>query len=244
MSSALVVEINRRDVTVAEFLEAVQAMISLTDSVAGEMRVPGRTTWIIKDLQGGSARLSAEPSPGSGDSREVARVLRTVGSGVASLQRSSKRPKYFNDAALGFVSTLARISTAREAGSGRLVIGAVEIEPNESMGANAERLTAARQHSFGTIEGQLQTVSNSDGLVVYLRDRLRGVRVRCELPPALLKRALRAFDQRVVVTGRIWWRPDGVPKKIEVDQLTEMPKDADLPTPTDVRGILRAAGSA
>lgn len=242
MSSTLIVEINRRDVTVAEFLEVVQAMIGLTDSVAGEMGVRGKTTWIIKDLQGGSAHLSAVPSPASATSKVIPRVLSTVGAGVASLQKSSKRPRYFNDTALEFVSTLARISTAREAGSARLVIGAVEVLPNESMGANADRLTSARQYSLGSIEGQLLSVSNSDGLVVYVRDRLRGTRIRCELPAPLLKKALRAFDQRVLVTGRIWWRPDGLPKKIEVEQLTEMVKDSKLPSVADVRGILSGAG--
>jgi hypothetical protein len=93
---------------------------------------------------------------------------------------------------------------------------------------------------FGTIEGRLDTIQDKSGsLQLQIRDAMLRQTVRCYFPEAMLSDAFDKFRKRVEVSGVIYYRKNGTPVSIEAVRLDKLPEDDELPSPEDVRGILR-----
>ncbi|MBP7001683.1 hypothetical protein [Amaricoccus sp.] len=96
---------------------------------------------------------------------------------------------------------------------------------------------------FGTAEGRLQAIEDAPGSLRFrLRDEALGLTLKCYFPEGLLPDVFSSFRRRVEVAGMIEYRRDGTPISISAGSIEVLPDDADLPTPADVRGILRAVG--
>lgn len=95
-------------------------------------------------------------------------------------------------------------------------------------------------HDFGSVEGRLEAIQDSAGLQLRVRDNLFNALVKCILPDSLLREAFASFRRRVEVAGVVHYRANGTPISVNVERLITLPDDDDLPTHSDVRGILAA----
>jgi hypothetical protein len=97
-------------------------------------------------------------------------------------------------------------------------------------------------YDFGTIEGRLETISDaSGGIKIRIKDYLYPKAINCIVPEKMVEKALGSFRRRVEVEGRVHYRRDGSPVSIEATQIDVLPEDSDLPSASEVRGIMAAA---
>lgn len=199
--------------------------------------------FIVEEAKLGSFDLAVRPQSARRDVPPVIgrRIAKTVTAGLQALERKPKRPKHFNDAALTSVRELGRLVSA-QLPVVTIGNGSKPIPLSSRLLANVEAVLAPDVSSIGTIEGKLEglIVHGKKRFLVY--DPLTGRQVTCyfadEIP---YDDVLRAFGQRVAVTGRIRSNRSGERVDINAKRLFLMPRDQDLPTPEDVLGLLKTA---
>lgn len=92
---------------------------------------------------------------------------------------------------------------------------------------------------FGTVEGRLEAITDADdGIKMQVTDILYAEAIACVVPEKLVAKALGSSPRRVEVEGRIHYRRDGAPISIDVTDITILPEDSELPSASDVRGIM------
>lgn len=241
--ATIALHLDRGDVSVNDFTDALSAQVSLVHEIMAAMGIAANDVrWVITNLEYGSASAAAA-SQILNDRlfmADIEEAVSHVGAGVVSLATSSERPKYFNDEALKLSRKLVNIAIQSEYGRSRYTFGDTSITPTEAVSANIEKIIKSDLRSIGSIEGTLIGVEGSDGAYrISVKDRLRGRRVPCKIPPDMLRRALDNFESRVTVRGVLWSRSDGTPVRIDVRDFELMPSDDELPTAREIRGILR-----
>ena len=234
--------LDRTDVSVEQFAEALLAQVELVRQVMTAMGYPAQDVrWVVSDLRYGSTYAAGSPQA-LGERvfmADIDRAIIAAGQGMRTLTQSAKRPEYFSDEALKTSRRLLQITSEFDTGRARLVFGGVDVSPTPAAAANVENIIKGDLQSIGSIEGTLVGVSVGDGTYrISIKDRLTNRRIPCNIPGDQLPRALGAFESRVVVRGLITSRQDGTAIRIDARALDVMPADSELPTRDDVKGIL------
>ena len=91
--------------------------------------------------------------------------------------------------------------------------------------------------SWGTVDGELTTISSEGSLQMRLTEVGTGVAVRCHLPRELLSLSFTLFEQLVRVHGYIYYRSNGRPSTVtDVSSVEQL--DAPARELTDFLGAL------
>jgi hypothetical protein len=171
---------------------------------------------------------------------DVDLATNAAGAGIRALAASAHRPKFFTDEALKTARRLIQLVSEADAGKARLRFGSEVVRPSPLVLNNVDTLIKGNLPSIGSIDGRLVGVSEQNGAYsIAILDRLRGRKVRCAIPDQLLPRALQAFESRVIARGIVWSRSDGSAVRIDVRDFEVVLDDDKLPTPDEMRGILR-----
>lgn len=234
-------------VTLRRLGEALGAWTDLLREVATDVAgATGRDAvrFIVTEATAGSFDLAARPQPAKRDvpAAVMPRIAKTITAGLRMLERSATRPKHFNETALLKVRDLGRLTSPEtpmiEVGGN----GAKPIPLSARLIANVEAVLAPEVKSIGTVEGKLE------GLIIHGKNRflvfdpLSGRHVTCYFAERIgYDNVLKAFGKRVAVTGLIRSRRSGEKVDIQVSRLHIMPPDEELPSASDVLGILKAA---
>ena len=105
--------------------------------------------------------------------------------------------------------------------------------------AHAIEILREAFEDHGSVEGLLQVASERGSFHVTVYEPLWDQPIRCSVTPERLQECLRLFGQRVEVFGLVRYRNDGTPISIEAEEIVPFPQVEGLPSPDDVRGILR-----
>ncbi len=171
-------------------------------------------------------------------------AISAVVGGLASLDEKAVRPRYFNDQALREAKALANLATD-EMG---IVVknGAVSAEATKRLMTHVDEVIGAGRESIGTVEGKLQALNIHERPPRFaIFDLLSDDRIECFFGEHVtLEEVMGGIGRRVAVTGVIKTRPTGERVSIDVRSLRTFPPEDELPTPDDVRGILRLPESA
>lgn len=200
--------------------------------------------YVITEASGGSFALCVRPEPARENVPAFAmpEIARTVATGIEELSQAAKRPRHFSDDALVKLRELARlvgpetpalsVSTARER----------PVALTSKLLAHVESVLSPEVRTIGTIEGELE------GLIIHgtkrflLYDRLTGRQVVCYFGNAISWERLRdVFGKRMAVTGEIRSRRSGYRASIHVSSYYVFPREDELPSAQEVRGLLRDA---
>lgn len=233
-------------VTLRRLGEALDAWTDLLREVATDVAgATGRDAvrFLVTEAKVGSFSLAVRPQPAKRNvpAAIMPRIARTITSGLRTLERSATRPKHFNDTALLKVRDLGLL-TSPETPIVKVGNGARPIPLSARLLANVEAVLAPEFKSIGTVEGKLEglIIHGKNRFLVY--DPLTGRRVICYFAERIgYENVLRAFGKRVAVTGLIQSRRSGEKVEIQVRHLHVMPPDEELPSASDVLGILKAA---
>lgn len=225
------------------FMAAARAFFGYVEEIGRTLTTDDRPLrWIVR-VREGSALLAVDPALTTPP--EIARALYSRAErGIRHLIDHDIEDSGLPEPALKHLRTLSEMT---EAGPNktppipiRIWIEKRPISFEPTIASVIREEGRADYNDYGTVEGRLETIQESYGsLQLYIRDAMLRQRVRCFFPEELLLEVFDKFRKRVEISGIIHYRKNGTPISIEVEQITGLPDDSELPTAEDVRGILR-----
>lgn len=228
------------------FREAACAFVELLQGVSEE--VGGAETKVQWDIQvkKGSRMFVARPIADNRTTRAAGEVIKAIKGGLLQLQKGADfQPPYFNQRALKGARTLSSLTEGkkRRVTYIRIRTSGKPCELTPRITTSVERLMSGTREAFGSVEGRLRTVSDSDGklqFVVY--DDLYNKGVNCFVSEETEAQVIKAFRKRVLVQGLVKSDKDGRPISIKVEEIREFREPSELPSIDDLYDIFNKTG--
>lgn len=230
------------DLAPDEFIAAVRNFFGYINEITASQEGDGSEVgWVVKVMEG-SSLIGLEPSPSAPPSR-LAMIYEKARYAPLAVARGDFVGAGLTDKAINHLKALSDLSERH--GDKQSVNLWVKREPI-NIGGGIARIVQqdweTDYHDLGTIEGRLETISDaSGGIKIRIKDYLYPKAIACIVPEQMVKKVLDSFRRRVEVEGRIHYRRDGTPISIEAMQIETLPEDGDLPSASDVRGIMAVA---
>ena len=230
------------DLSPEEFVAAVRNFFGyikeITEAQAGD---GADVRWTVK-VKEGSSLIGLEPEASAPPSR-VAMIYEKARYAPLALARGDIKGAGLSDKAVTHLKGLADLSERQH---GRSDVNLWVLREPIGLGASIAKTVQSDRdldyHDFGTIEGRLEAISDADGgIKIKIKDFLYTKPIDCVVPEKLVAIALGSFLRRVEVGGRIHYRKDGTPISIKVMEIDLLPEDDELPSASDVRGIMAVA---
>ncbi len=226
--------------TPERFQSTLTAFFDLLSEVSKAVTPDGeRLEWRVQVKQG-SNLVGVVAGPGVSASR-AAQVRQAMVSGLHELAIQSVEPPAFSERALASVRRLGSALGNRKGDDTAIQIwGQREPVPiTHTLHANVVAILAEAHSDRGSVEGRLKTVSVAGGFRIVLYEPVFGAAIRCDVPEHLMGHTLALFDRRVEVYGVVHYRRNGTVSRVSVEEIVPFPAEDELPSPEDVRGILR-----
>ncbi|MEP1931298.1 MAG: hypothetical protein ABJJ37_08460 [Roseibium sp.] len=230
------------DLSPEEFVAAVRNFMGyvaeITDSQKGDGAEIG---WVVK-VREGSALVGVEPSASAPQSK-LAMIYNMAEFGPKALARGDIEGSGLSEKAMGHLKSLSDLVEKHQNGKGvNLWVKRKPINITTSIAKAVRDDWQSDYHDYGSVEGRLEAILDSAGsLKIKIKDFLYPRSINCVVPERLIEKVLSNFRHRVEIEGRIHYRRDGTPIRIEADAIVDLPEDSELPTADDVRGIMASA---
>jgi len=184
-------------------------------------------------------RLTLAPRIEGRRAKTIARQLvKTCLRGVQRIEKGASPPKHFNEEALE--STLKIFEITRKEGAAITLSSDHQDEitlTEQSAKHIAEIVSKARLYmDFGTIEGQLELISVHERESFSVWETYTNRRIDCLVNSEQFQTAKDLLGKRVAVTGRVKYR-NHVPKSIQVESLSRLRDESELPDLKDIAPI-------
>ncbi|MCL4465882.1 MAG: hypothetical protein M1389_07640 [Chloroflexi bacterium] len=254
MARTITLRLEGKEISALVFSHKVRAFLDMLRevdrSITREYDIATETSvkWIVESVRSGSPiDLIVRAVPASRDVYPVIpeQIVDAVPAGLAQIESPTMMedlPRHFTWTALEQLQELVKPAKNGLAG---VQVGTPErtVPLSKHTIDNLDRfLTGVFVHS-GSVEGVLQMVSVAHGRPAFsIRDRVMGRSVRCDVPQKLLPAVLDAFNQRVVVFGRVRTNERGDVLRIDADRVEAFPREGDLPRIKDVAGAFDLTG--
>lgn len=225
-----------------EFMSAVRHFLGyvaeITDAQSGD---GSEVAWTVR-VQEGSVLIGVEPNQNAPSSR-LSMIYQKAEFAALALAAGDAKGAELSEKGVGHLKALSELSSKRPNGKGiRLWVQRrpISIGPSIARFVRDDWESGYRDH--GTLEGRLERISDASGSVkIAIKDFLFAKSIVCSVPEALLEKALSSFRKRVEVEGIISFRRDGSPVSIEAQAIEILPEDDELPSASDVSGIMAVA---
>jgi hypothetical protein len=192
-------------------------------------------------VKSGSNLVGVRPIGLAIDPTVIDLILTKVRTGIETLEDRSEAPPDFPIRAIRHLRDLGKIEGEGDGEDTKIKVW-VKRQPiavTYHTVANAIDLLKEAFADYGSVEGRLQVASERGSLHVIVYEPVWDKPIRCNLPEEKLQECLGLFGQRVEIFGLVHYRHDGAPISVDVEDVLPFPRAEDLPTPNDVRGILR-----
>ncbi len=115
----------------------------------------------------------------------------------------------------------------------------VVVDLTEEFAKIIELSLAGEEWASGSIEGVLEQINIHDGANVFsIYPEIGPSKVQCRFGSSLVDKAIAAVGERVAVSGMFKYKPeDNFPYTVDVDDIDIYPREDELPTFDDLRGI-------
>lgn len=230
------------DLSPERFLAAVRAFFGYVEEVGNALVPEGaRLEWTVQ-VREGSALIGVDPMS-SVPPQLVENIYTKIEESIRHLVDGDIAGARLPESALKHLLTLAEFAEKPRTKPTPLRMWVrrkpVAMEPN--IGRVIREDWQSDYSDYGTIEGRLETIQDRGKLEIRIRDVMFRQIVSCHFTEEMLPEVFENFRKRVEVSGIIHFRKNGAPISIKVEEITRLPDDSELPTATDVRGILGAA---
>ena len=113
------------------------------------------------------------------------------------------------------------------------------VDLTEEFAKIIELSLAGEEWASGSIEGVLEQINIHDGANVFsIYPEIGPSKVQCHFGPSLFDKAISAVGERVSVKGTFKYKPEeNFPYDVDVDDIDIYPREDELPTFDDLRGI-------
>lgn len=232
------------DISPEQFIAAARHFFGYVNELTRALSPSGEAPhWVVK-VREGSSVIGVEPTPGSVQN-VVQAIYAKAETGFNWLASGTVEDSGLPEPAISHLHDLSKLTEGGRGTRGTSMRLWVKHRPLEVEPKIAEVIREdwrADYKDFGTVEGRLETIQDHDGrLQLRVRDAVMRQAVRCYFPEEMLTEAFSSFRKRVEISGLIHYRKNGVPISIDVSHIEPLPDDSELPSPEDVRGILRTA---
>lgn len=243
----LQLKLDAHEVSLAQLVSASSIFAALLREVSREYAGSERAVKWTVEVEGGSVTL---PIKGRSTSDKlpdeaIPEIVAAVVGGIKTLNERPSRPEYFNDQALREAKALANLVN-EDMPRIAVMNGAAESDATRQLMTHVDQVMGEGRESIGAIEGKLEALNIHEKPPRFaIFDLLTDQRIECYFGTNVdLEEVLRGVGRRVAVSGMIKTRGTGERFSIDVRSLRVFPAESELPTPEDVRGILRMPKTA
>jgi len=213
-------------------------LTNLDSAVSSQPR--GSLDWFVTDISFGSLIITIEARPKLPDVDNGPKVVGAMVNGLAHIQREHTTPPYFSDYELRKADAIAR--ALQKEGARAVRIRDIDekttaiIEPEIS--SEISQLIKVRYQEIGSVEGRLEMISihRQPRFSVYHSITQRSV--RCKFESKILDMVKEALGRRVIVSGVVYYNYRHEPIRVDLQKLTILPREEELPSPKDLRGMV------
>jgi hypothetical protein len=243
----LQLKLDASEVSLAQLVSASSIFAALLREVAREYTGSERAVKWTVEVHGGSVTLPIRGRPATDKiaAQAVPEIVAAVVGGIKLLNERPARPDYFNDQALREAKALANLVNEDLP---RIAVqnGTVGSDATRKLMTHVDQVMGEGRESIGAIEGKLQALNIHEKPPRFaIFDLLTDQRIECYFGANVdLEEVLRGVGRRVAVAGIIKTRGTGERFSIDVRSLRVFPAESELPTPEEVKGILRMPESA
>lgn len=230
------------DLSPDEFVAAVRNFLGYVSEVTNAQKGDGAdVSWTVK-VSKGSALVGVAPNETAPLSR-LTMIYKQAEHGLSALANGDIKGSGLSEKAIGYLKSLSDLVGRYQNGKGvKLWVKKEPVNIGTSIAKNVREDWESDYHDYGSIEGRLEAIQDSNGsLKIRVKDFLYPRAIACVVPERMINDVLGSFRKRVEIEGRIHYRRDGTPISIEASQIDVLPEDGDLPSASDVRGIMAVA---
>jgi hypothetical protein len=226
------------------FMAAARAFFGYVQEVAEAVEGDGEHVhWTVR-VREGSHLIGVAPVQPAIQAGMLAAIYTKAETGLSILASGRSSEAGLSDTAMKHLRVLSELTDATHGKPVKvnLWVRKKPVIVSPEVGRVVREDHKAAYNDYGTLEGRLRTIQDNGSVQLMLRDEMLGLNLRCYVSDDLLPTAFVNFRKRVEVIGLIHYRANGIPISIEVSGIDPLPDDDDLPTPEEVRGLLRVAG--
>jgi hypothetical protein len=227
-----------------KFIEAIQAFYATINDVAEQVIQDKNVIQWVVSVEEGSDLVHFKPFSSEQRPLPYDEISRAISGGIEMLEGGTDhRPEFFTDIALEGIKRLGRIVDPKHE-----TIDKVEVRLNGTIGilssqsvASVEKILGAKYEAIGSIEGNLEMISQRNEFHCNVWEALTDRKVRCvfdNTKQEVIKKVIGAFGRRVAIYGKIKYRKDGTPESIIVDDIRVFREPHELPTLDVLEGLL------
>jgi len=243
----IIVEGELEDVPARSFVQAAQNFLILLRDLDINIshRSQGSIRWVIGKLHKGSpAEFSYRAVIPTRGTDYGAEIIRDCFEGLESLSEGKRPPTAFRQRALTAARNLASVRSHAGIKSVRMQSNGRSMTITAKIVAGVDELLQQSFEAVGSIEGFLETFTVHDQRMFRVYDAIYNRGIECFFTPEVFQKVdkeikLDDLPVRVIVTGHVRSDPFGKPEAMKVSQMRVFPKESDLPTPSQMRGIAK-----
>jgi len=209
----------------------------LADLDSGISRRPaGSLKWIIKDIFKSSLGLEIEPRSKLPDRNFGPEVAQAFVRGIYQIENEGTTPPFFSEEGLSRAHRLVKLIGRNGATGFHAEYFKESADLTIQSSANIEQLLGASHHSFGSVEGMLETISIHGGprFVVYHHISHKGI--TCKVPSEMIEEAKDYMGRRVIIGGLVNYNAKGEPTRVEAENLRVLRREHELPWTEQLSG--------
>jgi hypothetical protein len=201
----------------------------------------GSAHWFVVDASFGSLVIAIEPKSKLRDIDYSPKVAEAFVSGLAHIQREHTTPPYFSDYGLRKIQGLAK-SLGKD-GAKAVIVQDVERQASAmirpEVTTDISQLINIRYQEIGSVEGRLEMVSihGVPRFTVYHAITQRSIRCKFALKE-FLDVVKEALGRRVIVAGTVHCNYKYEPVRVDLQKLTILRKEEELPSAKELRGMI------
>jgi hypothetical protein len=244
ISTDITLELDEEEISVADFTAACKAFFALVREISRHVKQEdvGAAAWSVKVYEG-SAGIGVTALPSVLGSDAVAKVREKLIDGLDLLSKGI-RPDAFSDRAIEFANNLANTFKRKPKDPNiRVWSRAGQFVPvGRSIAKAAKEILEPIYEDEGTVEGRLEKLDGHDKTQFVVYDILDDRAIKCEVNDQLLKQALKYWQQRIEVVGKVRYRKDGHPVSIKATELIPFPSADEIPSLEEMRLLLSIQG--
>lgn len=235
----ITLKLDSKEVPLTQFKSMVTAFFDLIEAVGKEASEISPIHWSIAVKEGSQVVIAYGKSEDDTMLHDV--IENSIPNGLRVLESGCENlPRHFNSRA---VQAARKLASHRGVGDNIIPIsiqtGKKRTNITSKTVASADVLMGFSYQSYGSIEGRLKMLSDSEGGVKFaIFQKLYKRSVSCNVPNELVENAVMHFRKRVIVTGRIQYDRKGKAISMRATHIEGLPENDNLPSLSEVRGIL------
>jgi hypothetical protein len=221
-------------------LENFQTILSELDRSISGTGKPG-VEWSISSISSASIHLTAEANLISDEieRNRPALVISTFVRGLELLQERPERPVLFTNKALISARAFSEMLDPDNFAEIEFRADPGRIQVTTSISSHVDEIIKDFHTSYGSIEGQLVSISLANQQSLGIRDFIDNKIIKCYFPDSLFETARNALGKRIYVFGIIRQRTHGPKVNIKVAELKVLPDPSEMPSVMDIFRNLR-----